>query len=113
MRESWLDGHCTGRKSSPGSLRDAPPAPCSGPPPVEPAGRPPCQSTSRPGRLAGEGRMWHLGVVLFDEERDENAKPLNRVEGVEVEPLVFQRTPERLDHRVGIGNIELCEDALH
>jgi hypothetical protein len=56
--------------------------------------------------------MWHLGVGPFDEERHENAKPLNRVEGVEVEPLVFQRTPERLDHRVGIGNIDLCEDAL-
>jgi len=25
---------------------------------------------------------------------------------------VFQGSPERLDHRVGIGNIDLCEDAL-
>jgi hypothetical protein len=32
--------------------------------------------------------------VLLNEERHENAKPLNRFEGVEVEPLVFQRTPE-------------------
>jgi hypothetical protein len=38
MQESWLAGHCTGRKSSPGSLRDAPPAPCSGPPPVDSEG---------------------------------------------------------------------------
>ena len=62
--------------------------------------------------LAGERRMWHLGVVLLDEERHESAETLYRVEGVEVKPLVFQRTPERLDHRVGIGNIDLCEDAL-
>jgi len=55
--------------------------------------------------LAGEGRMWHLGVVLLDEERHENAKPLYRVKRVEVKPLVFQRTPECLDHRVGIGQL--------
>jgi len=34
VREGWLAESCTRRKSSPGSLRDAPPAPCSGPPPV-------------------------------------------------------------------------------
>ena len=45
--------------------------------------------------LAGEGRMWHLGVVLLDEKLYENSEPLNRVEGVEVKPLVFQGSPER------------------
>ena len=48
VREGWFAGRCTGRRSSPDSLQDARPVPCSGPPPVEPAGRPPCQSTSRP-----------------------------------------------------------------
>jgi hypothetical protein len=39
-REELLSSSlCTGRKSSRGSLQDAPPAPCSGPPPIAPAGR--------------------------------------------------------------------------
>jgi hypothetical protein len=30
--------------------------------------------------LSGEGRMWHLGIVLLDEDFNEPAKPLYRVE---------------------------------
>src|SRR5450759_2586714 len=55
--------------------------------------------------------MWHLVVVLLDEKLHKSSEPLNRVEGVEVKPLVFQRPPERLDHRGGVGNIDLGEDA--
>ena len=49
IREGWLADRCTGRKSSRGSLQDAPSAPCYGPPPIAPAGRQRCRSTFHPG----------------------------------------------------------------
>ena len=39
--------------------------------------------------LAGKCRMWHLGVVLLNEERHESAQPLYRVERVQIQPLVL------------------------
>ena len=62
--------------------------------------------------LARESWMWHLGVVLLDEKRHESAEALDRVERVDVQPLMLERPPECLDHRVGIGNIDLGEDTL-
>ena len=49
---------------------------------------------------------------MLDEEFHEAAELFNRVEGVEVKSVVLQGTPERLDHRVGVGNVDLCENAL-
>ena len=56
--------------------------------------------------------MWHLGVVLVDVEFDEGAEPLDRVQGVEVEPLVFERTPEGFEHRVREGDTDLGKHAV-
>jgi len=58
-------------------------------------------------RLAREGGMGYLGVVLLDVEFDEGAEPLDRVQGVEVEPLVLERAPESLNHRVREGDLDL------
>ena len=44
--------------------------------------------------------MWHLGVVLLDVERNEGSEALDGVQRVEVQPLVLERTPQRLNHRV-------------
>src|ERR1035441_5066392 len=94
MRERWLVDRCSGHKSSPGSLQGAPPTPCSGPLLRRQVDRRAEIHLVR--GLAGEGRMGHVGVVLVDEEFHEAAELFNRVEGVEVKPLVLQGTPERL-----------------
>ena len=51
--------------------------------------------------------MWHLGVVLLDVGFDQGLETLDRVQGVEAEPLVFERTLEGFDHRVREGDIDL------
>jgi hypothetical protein len=51
--------------------------------------------------------VWHLVVVLLDVECDQGPEALERVQGVEIELLVLERTPERLDHRVGEGDLDL------
>jgi hypothetical protein len=38
-------------------------------------------------RLAREGRVWHLGVVLLDVEFDQGPETLEGIQGVEIEPL--------------------------
>jgi hypothetical protein len=56
--------------------------------------------------------VWHLGVVLLDVELDQGAEPLERVQGVEVEPLVLERAPEGFDHRIREGEIDLGKHAV-
>ena len=61
---------------------------------------------------AGEGAVGHDGVVLFDEESHVLANGGLGVEGVEVEPTVFERAPEGFDHGVGVGDLDLGEHML-
>src|SRR5437867_768450 len=51
-------------------------------------------------RLAVEGGMRETAVVFLDVERDEPPERRDGVERVEVEPLVLERSPPGLDHRV-------------
>jgi hypothetical protein len=51
-------------------------------------------------RLVAEGGVGEAGVVLLDVERDELPERREAVERVEVEPLVLERSPPGLDHRV-------------
>ena len=51
-------------------------------------------------RLAREGRVRHLRVVLLDVECNQGPEALDGIQGVELEPLVLERTPERFNHRV-------------
>ena len=62
--------------------------------------------------LAAECWVGHLGVVLLNEERHECAQPLYRVERVQVQPLMLQGTPKRLDHRVRKGDLDLRKDTV-
>ena len=45
-------------------------------------------------------------------DSDQGAEALDRVQGVEVEPLVLQRPPEGFNHRVREGDVDLGEHAL-
>ncbi len=49
--------------------------------------------------------MWKLGIVLVHVEGDQRLKRADGVERVQVQPLMFQRTPPRFDHRVGIRDL--------
>jgi hypothetical protein len=59
-----------------------------------------------------ESRMGHPGIVLLDVELHEGAEPLDRVQRVEVQPLMLERAPERFDHRIREGNVNLRKDAV-
>ena len=59
------------------------------------------------GRLAGERRMRHLGVVLLDEEGDQRLEVSHGVERVEIEPLMLERAPPGLDDRIRPGDLDL------
>jgi len=41
--------------------------------------------------------VWHLGIVLLDVERNEGSEAFDGIQRVEVQPLVLERTPERLN----------------
>gem|GEM_PF-4831845 len=62
------------------------------------------------GRLAVEGGMGNDGVVLLDVNGNQALHGGEDVERMEVEPPVFQRTPPRLDQRVGQGDFDLGKD---
>ena len=52
-------------------------------------------------RLAPKCRMRKTGVVLLDVERDESPYRADRIERVQVQPLMFEHAPPGLDERVG------------
>jgi hypothetical protein len=45
-------------------------------------------------------------------KRDQGSDAFDAVEGVEEEPLMFEGAPPRLDHRVGLGDLDLGDDAV-
>ena len=55
--------------------------------------------------------MGHHFVVSGDVKLDEATKGSKAVQRVKVEPSVLQGSPERLDHRIGKGHVDLGEDA--
>ena len=63
------------------------------------------------GRLAGERRMRDLRVVLLDEKGDQRLEMSHGVECVEVQPLMLEGAPPRLDDRVRVGDLDLREHA--
>jgi hypothetical protein len=63
-------------------------------------------------RLPAERWMRHLRVVLVDMELDHRTNPRGRVQGVQEQLLMLQRTPIRLDKRVGRSDLDLGEDAV-
>ncbi len=65
------------------------------------------------GRCALTERVvWHDVIVLLDEERNEPAHLSLGGEVVQVQPLMLEREPPSLDHRVGESDLDLGEDAL-
>ena len=50
--------------------------------------------------------------MFADIEVDEAEEGAHRVERVQVEPLVLERSPPRLDHRVREGDLRLCQDSV-
>ncbi len=61
-------------------------------------------------RLPRERRVRHDGVVLLDEVRNQVAHRRDGIEGVEVEPLVLERSPEGFNHGVRVRNLDLRQD---
>lgn len=57
-------------------------------------------------RLSLKSRMGETSVVFRDVERDESLKRRNRVERVEIEPLMLQRSPPGLNHGVREGDLD-------
>ena len=55
--------------------------------------------------------MRHHFVMRGDVKLDESTKSGEAVQRMKVEPRVLQRSPERLDHRIGKGHLDLGEDA--
>src|ERR1700738_2322915 len=55
----------------------------------------------------GNGR-----IMLLNVEPDEPLHRGERVELIQVEPVVLERSPGRLDHRVRKANLDLGQDAL-
>jgi len=56
--------------------------------------------------------MGHLGVVLFNEELHQGAQSCEGIQRVEVQPLMLERAPERLNHGVGEADVDLRENAV-
>ena len=95
MREGRLADRCTGRKSSPGSLRDAPHASCFGPSPVALAGLRPCQSTSCPG--SGPGRPHVASGYCVSRQRTPRERGADRSSRAQSHVAVFGRQHHILD----------------
>jgi len=55
--------------------------------------------------------MGHYFIVGSDVELDEATKGSKTIQRMEVEPSVLQGTPERLDHRIRKGDLDLGQDA--
>ncbi len=53
------------------------------------------------GRLTTKRGVGKTRVVLVHVERDQLLECVDRVERVQVQPLVFERSPPRLDERIG------------
>ena len=56
--------------------------------------------------------MGHLGVVLFNEELHQGAQSCEGIQRVEIQPLMLERAPERLNHGVGEADVDLRENAV-
>jgi hypothetical protein len=63
--------------------------------------------------LAFECMMWHHLVVLLDIEFGPLSNRLKRIEALLKQAIVFRRSPERFNHRVGELNINLGLDTLN
>ncbi len=57
------------------------------------------------GRLPTKRRVWDLAIVRRDVEGHQPAHGGDVVQGVEVQPLMFERTPPGLDHGIGERHI--------
>ncbi len=64
------------------------------------------------GSLTTERRVRKTRVVLAHIERNEFPHRVDGVEGVQVQPLVFEHSPPRLDQRVGVGDLGHGEKSL-
>ena len=62
-------------------------------------------------RLASEGGMGNNGIVFLDIERDQPFQRRECVELVQKQPAMLERTPQGLDHGIGIADLDLGEDA--
>ncbi len=56
------------------------------------------------GCLTTKRRVRETSVVLVHIERNQLLHRVDGVEGVQVQPLVFEHSPPRLDQRVGVGD---------
>jgi len=64
------------------------------------------------GSLTTERRVRKTRVVLAHIERNEFPHRVDGVEGVQVQPPVFEHSPPRLDQRVGVGDLSHGEKSL-
>jgi hypothetical protein len=106
VHEGWVAGKGNVRRTAHGWRRDVRRVRCSWLLPV----RQPVRGGAEVhlvGCLPQEGGRGHLGVVLLNLERDQGVQMLDRVQRVEVQPLMPQRAPECLNHRVREGDIDL------
>ena len=55
--------------------------------------------------------MRHLAIVRLNEKVDEGPKSFDGIERVQVEPVVFKRSPKGFDHGIRLGDVNLGEDA--
>jgi len=63
-------------------------------------------------RLPTERWMRHLRVVLIDVEFDHRTNTRHRIQGIQEQSLMFERTPIGLDERIGEAGLDLGEDAF-
>ncbi len=62
------------------------------------------------GRLTAKRRVGKATVVFLNVERHESVNRLGRVKRVQVEPLMFERSPPRLDQGIGESDLGLRQD---
>ena len=63
-------------------------------------------------RLPNKCRVRHLRVVLVDVKFDHRTNTRHRIQGIQEQPLMLQRTPIGLDERIGEADLDLGKAAF-
>jgi hypothetical protein len=63
-------------------------------------------------RLTSKRRMGQARIMLGDVETDQLLQRSHRIEGVQIQPLVLERPPLRLDERIGKADLGHGHNAL-
>ena len=59
-----------------------------------------------------ERRVRYVAIVLLDIKRDKLSHRLDRIEVVQVQPLMLEHSPPRFDHAVGEHHVDLRQYPL-